>query len=214
MMRDIAAMREQYANEPLDIKDVETDPFREFHKWFDEACNAEVREPNAMTLATVDADGLPDARVVLLKELDDKGFVFYTNRTSTKGHQIDLKPFGCLVFSWLELGRQVRIRGPIEKSPEDKAESYFQSRPRDSQIGAWSSPQSKVIQDRESLEIMVEETSALFEGKEVLPKPPYWGGYLLVPEEIEFWQGRRSRLHDRIKYRREDGIWQRFRLAP
>ncbi|HMS98853.1 MAG TPA: pyridoxamine 5'-phosphate oxidase [Saprospiraceae bacterium] len=214
MKHDIASMRQHYANEALDMASVNINPFEEFHFWFDEAVKAEVREPNAMTLATVDAHGMPDARVVLLKELDDTGFVFYTNYTSDKSRQIENNPNACLVFSWLELGRQVRIRGKLEKYDEEKSIQYFQSRPRDSQIGAWSSPQSRVIEDRTVIEKLVAETEALFEGQDTLPKPPHWGGYLLVPSEIEFWQGRLSRLHDRIKFRKEEGRWAISRLAP
>ena len=214
MNHDIASMRQHYANEELDITSIRTNPFDEFHHWFDEAVRAEVREPNAMMLATVDSKGMPDGRIVLLKELDERGFVFYTNYTSDKARQIENNPNACLVFSWLELGRQIRIRGRLEFYDEQKSTLYFQSRPRDSQIGAWSSPQSRPIEDRKLLEKMVAETESLFEGQDVLPKPPHWGGYILIPTEIEFWQGRLSRLHDRIKFTNDQHGWHMTRLAP
>jgi pyridoxamine 5'-phosphate oxidase len=213
MSIDVGHLREQYSNAAYKIEDAAEDPFTEFSSWFATAKEAKLKEPNAMTLATVDEQGHADARIVLLKEMIDHGFVFYTNYSSAKGQQIFANPHGCLVFVWLELERQVRIKGVIKKYDANLSEKYFQSRPKNSQIAAWASPQSKQI-NREDLESMVAETTLLFEDKEVLPKPPQWGGYILEPAEVEFWQGRRNRLHDRVKYFLKDGKWSKVRLAP
>lgn len=214
MSIDIGSMRQQYSSAPLNVDALGTDPIKAFGLWFSNAVEAQVKEPNAMTLATVDESGMPDARIVLLKEVDGQGFVFYTNYGSAKGQQMEANPHACLVFNWLDLERQVRIRGTVAKYDAIKGESYFQSRPRLSQIAAWSSPQSKPIQHREVLEKLVAETTATFEGVEALPKPPMWGGYILTPSEIEFWQGRRDRLHDRIKYISGSEGWKVSVLAP
>jgi pyridoxamine 5'-phosphate oxidase len=214
MSIDIGSMRQQYANTVLDIDSLGNDPINAFSLWFQHAIDAQIKEPNAMMIATVDNDGMPDARVVLLKEVDAKGFVFYTNYSSAKGQQLQDNPHACLVFSWLDLERQVRIRGSVSKYDESKSEAYFQTRPRQSQIAAWSSPQSKPIADRAVLESLVHETTLTFTGVDLLPKPPVWGGYILSPVEIEFWQGRRDRLHDRIKYMATTDGWKATRLAP
>ncbi len=214
MSIDIGGMRAQYSNEALDIDSLGHDPIKAFTIWFKNAVDAEVKEPNAMAIATVDSDGMPDARIVLLKEVEGNGFVFYTNYSSAKGQQLQINPHACLVFNWLDLERQVRIRGSVIKYDEAKSETYFQTRPRESQIAAWSSPQSMPIADRAVLESLVHESSQTFDGVDLLPKPPMWGGYMLNPTEIEFWQGRRNRLHDRIKYKSTADGWKATRLAP
>ena len=192
-------------------------PIRQFEKWFEEAQNAQVLEPNAMTLATANADGIPDARIVLLKGLDEDGFRFYTNYNSTKGQELKENPQTCLVFFWPELERQVRITGMAYKLPEVTSENYFQSRPKASQIGAWASPQSQVIEDRTILEDNVQNLQEEYAEQEQLPKPPHWGGYIVKPYKIEFWQGRSSRLHDRLQYTLTElnpKKWTVERLAP
>jgi pyridoxamine 5'-phosphate oxidase len=214
MSIDIGSMREQYSNSPLDESTLGNDPLQAFKVWFENAVEANIKEPNAMTIATVDSNGMPDARIVLLKELDGEGFVFYTNYSSAKGQQLEENPNACIVFNWLGLERQIRIRGIVKKYDEVKSEQYFQSRPRLSQIAAWSSPQSKKIADREVLEKLMLESTKIFEGEELIPKPPVWGGFILIPSYIEFWQGRRNRLHDRIQFTRKDNEWVSCRLAP
>lgn len=210
---DIAALRENYTKGSLDITDVAPNPFAQFNRWFDEALKSEIREPNALTLSTVTADGKPSARVVLLKKLDT-GFTFFTNYLSRKGTELAENPNGCISFFWNELERQVRIEGIIEKVSEVESDEYFQSRPRGSQIGAWSSNQSMVIESRSVLEEREKALLAKYEGQ-AIPRPQHWGGYRLVPTYIEFWQGRPSRLHDRIAYSLEaDGQWKIGRLSP
>lgn len=213
-MSNVANLRLEYKLKSLDISDVVDDPIQQFRLWFNEALSSEIREPNAMVLATADFNAIPNARVVLLKGFDEKGFVFYTNYESAKGRELVENPFAALVFNWLELERQVRIVGEVHKtSPEESAE-YFKSRPKSSQIGAWASPQSRVIGSRQVIEsneaFLTEEYHNSFE----LPCPEYWGGFRVVPKQIEFWQGRSSRLHDRILYRLSDGSWTIERLAP
>ena len=212
---NLAELRRSYALESLLESDVRPHPFEQFRYWFNEALNSSLPEPNAMTLATATAQGHPSARTVLLKGLDERGFVFYTNYESRKGEDLDENPQAALLFTWLELERQIRIEGRVEKVSAAEAEAYFVSRPRGSQIGAWASPQSRVIPDREFLEQKVVEAEASFAGKETLPLPPYWGGYRVIPTEIEFWQGRENRLHDRIVYvLQAEGNWLIERLAP
>ena len=195
--------------------DVDPDPIKQFEKWFTQALKAKVPEPNAMTLATVAAGGGPAARVVLLKAVEPGGFVFYTNYESTKGKELAADPRVSLVFLWLELGRQVRIDGVVEKVSEKESADYFHSRPRDSQIGAWASRQSEVVPDRETLERQFKEAEERYAGGKEVELPPFWGGYRVVPHTIEFWQGRPSRLHDRLRYRKqEDGAWKVERLSP
>jgi pyridoxamine 5'-phosphate oxidase len=213
-MKKIAAMREDYMLKSLDIKDVLADPFSQFKVWFDEALNSDIPEPNAMTLATASGEGYPSARVVLLKGLEKDGFVFYTNYKSRKGQEMSENPHVALVFCWLELQRQILIEGTVAKITKKQSEEYFQSRPRESQIGAWSSPQSTPIHDRQVLVDNADAIEKQFEGIAQLPLPKFWGGYIVKPTAIEFWQGRSSRLHDRIRYRKVKRSWKIERLAP
>ncbi|WP_439475406.1 pyridoxamine 5'-phosphate oxidase [Algoriphagus formosus] len=210
---DISSIRKDYTLKSLDISDVNDSPFEQFHQWLREAISAEVLEVNAMTLSTLHADGYPNGRVVLLKELD-YGFVFFSNYQSEKGQELENHPKASLTFFWPELERQVRIMGTVEKISESQSDEYFLSRPRGSQIGAWASPQSHKINSREVLEERLKEMQLRFE-EEKLVRPPHWGGYRVLPHKIEFWQGRPSRLHDRILYEKnEAGAWTISRLAP
>ncbi|MEM9916754.1 MAG: pyridoxamine 5'-phosphate oxidase [Bacteroidota bacterium] len=213
--KSLADLREDYRLSTLDISDVLTDPVAQFRQWFEEAQQSKVPEPNALTLATATSDGRPSARVVLLKGLLEGGFVFYTNFESQKGREMDANPRAAMVFNWLDLQRQVRIEGQVRRLSEEQSIAYFQSRPKGSQIGAWASPQSQVIDGRQLLEENVQQLKEKYASEEVLPKPPHWGGYVLLPEMLEFWQGRSSRLHDRIRYdQQKDGQWKIKRLAP
>lgn len=209
----IQNLRQDYKAAELSEKDVVKNPIAQFEKWFEDAVNAEIFEPNVMTLATVDKSARPNARIALLKGFDNDGFSFYTNYLSQKGKEIKKNPYACLVFFWAELERQVRIEGKIEKLDKETSEQYFNSRPQGSQIGAIASPQSQVIPNRDVLEQKVEELTQQYEGK-TIPKPAHWGGYIVKPTSIEFWQGRSSRLHDRIKYTFSNGSWKIERLAP
>lgn len=212
---DLAALRKNYARETLSEQDVRHDPFAQFDAWFREALNSQLPEPNAMTLATVSALGQPSARIVLLKGFDHQGFVFYTNYESRKGDDLAANPRAALLFAWLELERQIRIEGTVEKVAESESLAYFQSRPVGSQIGAWASPQSRPVSGREVLEDTVARLQQEYSGAKALPLPSFWGGYRVRPERIEFWQGRENRLHDRILYALEDnGRWRIERLAP
>jgi pyridoxamine 5'-phosphate oxidase len=200
----------------LNLREDEVDPnaIRQFERWFDEAMKAGVSEPDAMTLATATPDGRPSARVVLLRGVDDRGFVFFTNYDSRKGRELAANPWAALVLFWHELERQVRVEGQVRRVSVQESDHYFQSRPAGSRIGAWASPQSEVIKSRESLEIRCQELEKSFEDG-TIPRPPNWGGFRLVPETIEFWQGRPSRLHDRLRYTRgEQSKWLVERLAP
>lgn len=210
----IADLRQEYAKHELDAEHVSDDPIEQFRTWFDEAVEAEVEEPNAMTLATASADGRPSARVVLLKGLDERGFIFYSNYDSQKGTQIAQNPSAALVFWWEPLERQVRIEGTVETLSGDESTAYYHSRPRGSQLGAWASPQSHVIESRDVLTDKLQELEDRFDGEEEIPKPPNWGGYVVRPTEVEFWQGRPNRLHDRLRFRRDDDGWTLERLAP
>ena len=211
---NIADLRRNYTQAGLTEAEAALNPFQQFQTWFDQALSAELPEPNAMTLATATASGKPSARIVLLKGFDEEGFVFYTNYSSHKGQELADNPWGSLVFWWAELERQVRIDGPVEKVSQEESEAYFQSRPIGSQLGAWASPQSKVIASREELEQKMTDLEEKYKN-ETIPKPPQWGGYRLIPHELEFWQGRPNRLHDRLRYRQQtDGTWLRERLAP
>jgi len=210
----LSAMRVHYASELFDIEHCAVDPLIQFSKWFNEAIIAEAIEPNAMTLATASKEGQPSARIVLLKECNEEGFIFFTNYSSDKGKEIEENNLVALVFNWLELHRQIRIEGSATKVSEAVSKKYFQSRPRGSQVGAWSSPQSNIIASREVIEEKRDEIEKQFLDVELLPLPPFWGGYLVVPDKIEFWQGRPNRLHDRILYTKADDAWQRNRLAP
>lgn len=194
-------------------RNVPDDPLSLFAAWFEEACKAELIEPTAMTLATVDADGRPSVRVVLLKGFDADGFRFYTNLESRKARELAANPHAALVFWWDRLERQVRIEGAAEPLPPEMADDYFASRPRGSQIGAYASPQSRTIGSREDLERIVAETVERFSGRDI-PRPDYWGGYRIRPMAFEFWQGRGNRLHDRLRYSRRDDGWRCERLAP
>jgi pyridoxamine 5'-phosphate oxidase len=210
----IADLRLNYTLGGLHEADLDPDPFSQFQLWLDEAISAGVREPNAMTLATATIDGKPSARIVLLKGLDDRGFVFYTNYDSLKGKQLIDNPHAALVFLWGDLERQVRIEGTIEKVSTQESDTYFYSRPFGSQLGAWVSNQSEVIANREVLEKRLEAFTAEYT-PENIDRPPHWGGFRLIPTEIEFWQGRPNRLHDRLRYRQNDGeVWIIERLAP
>ena len=211
---DLKELRQSYSREILLKSSVDPNPLAQFKYWFDEATNAKILEPNAMTLATSDKEGLPSARTVLLKGVEQGGFVFFTNYESRKSQELDENPKACLLFTWLELERQVRIEGRVEKISAEASTAYFQSRPRGSQIGAWASPQSSEINDREEMEELVAALEKKYEGEDALPRPPHWGGFKVVPTEIEFWQGRENRLHDRICYRLNGSSWEIVRLAP
>lgn len=206
-------LRQDYRSASLSEKDVDSNPIKQFGKWLKDALNSAVAEPSAMTLATVDKSNKPNARIVLLKGFDGNGFGFYTNYLSEKGKELKKNPVACLVFFWPELERQVRIEGKVEKLDKETSEKYFHSRPIGSQISAIVSPQSQIISDRKILEDKTEELTKQYEGK-TIPKPAHWGGYIVKPTSIEFWQGRPSRLHDRIKYDLINGKWQTSRLAP
>jgi pyridoxamine 5'-phosphate oxidase len=210
----LADLRKDYSLAGLAEKDLARDPFRQFDKWFQEAEAAKLVEPNAMTLATATRDGRPSARTVLLKGVDGRGFVFYTNFESRKGRELEASPRATLLFPWLALERQVTIEGTVTKVSREEAEAYFHTRPLLSQLGAWVSQQSSVISGRKVLEDSMKELEKKYAGA-VVPLPPQWGGYRVAPETVEFWQGRRSRLHDRLRFRREsDGGWTVERLSP
>jgi pyridoxamine 5'-phosphate oxidase len=193
--------------------DADSDPIEQFRKWFDEALGAGLHEPNAMTLVTATPAGRPSARVVLLKGFDERGFVFYTNYEGRKGRELEENPYCALVFYWGELERQVRIEGRAARVPAEESDEYYRSRPRGSRLGAWVSEQSSPIRDRGALEERWAELEAEYEGREV-PRPEFWGGYWVEPGEIEFWQGRENRLHDRLLYWRANGRWRIKRLQP
>ncbi len=203
----------QYETAGLDVDDLDRDPMVQWQRWHADAFEVGMAEPNAMTLGTVDADGTPDARIVLVRGADEHGFAFFTNYASAKSRQLEALGAASAVFSWLDLHRQVRVRGRVERLDDAASDAYFASRPRPSQIGAWASPQSEVIADRAELERLVAAVEERFAGSDV-PRPPHWGGWLLVPEVFEFWQGRPSRLHDRLRYHRAGDTWQISRLAP
>jgi len=207
--------RIQYETAGLNFDDLDESPVQQWHAWYVEAAEAELPEPNAMAISTIDAEGMPDSRIVLVRGLDDDGLTFFGNYNSAKGQQLDANPVASAVFPWIGLHRQVRVRGTVEMLPQHESDAYFASRPRDSQLGAWASPQSEVINGRDILNERHAEFAEKFAGVEVL-RPPHWGGWLLVPEVFEFWQGRPNRLHDRFRYRRDDVTqdWVIERLAP
>ncbi|WP_231491801.1 pyridoxamine 5'-phosphate oxidase [Pedobacter sp. Leaf170] len=206
-------LRQDYKSATLDESDVDNNPITQFKKWFDNAVEAQIYEPNVMTLATADKSGKPDARIVLLKGVDEDGFRFFTNYLSAKGKELKRNPSAALVFFWPDLERQVRIEGTVEKLDKETSEEYFITRPVASQIGAVASPQSQVIPNRAFLEEKFEELKTKSDGKSIA-KPAHWGGYIVKPTRIEFWQGRRSRLHDRINFELVKGAWIKNRLAP
>jgi pyridoxamine 5'-phosphate oxidase len=209
----VADLRREYALARLDERDVNPDPIAQFSRWFSEALAAEVEEPNAMVLATATPEGAPSARVVLLKGVDERGFVFFTDYRSRKGTELEANPLAALVFRWSELERQVRITGGTARTDKQESEEYYRSRPLGSRLGAWVSHQSRLIPSRDVLERGLAEMERRFADGEV-PLPPHWGGYRVRPEAIEFWQGRPNRLHDRIRYVREKEGWRIERLAP
>jgi len=214
-MKDLQDIRKDYQKSNLLEENISENPFAEFKVWFDNALKNSKLEPNAMVLSTVSRSMQPSSRVVLLKGLDESGFVFFTNYESRKGKELREVPFAALLFFWADLEQQIRIEGKIERVSEEESAAYYHSRPRGSQIGAWASPQSQTIPNREFLEEKVEEYSQQFENEVVIPYPKFWGGFRLVPHRIEFWQGRSSRLHDRILFEKgEGGTWSRSRLAP
>jgi pyridoxamine 5'-phosphate oxidase len=213
MPTSVADLRREYARARLDETNVSPDPITEFARWFDEAVKAEVQEPNAMTLASVSAEGMPSARIVLLKGFDERGFVFFTDYRSQKGSELEQNPRAALVFYWPELERQIRITGATAPVPRDESEAYFRTRPRGSRISAWVSHQSQVIASRKLLEDRIPELERKYPADDI-PLPPYWGGLRVVPGAIEFWQGRTSRLHDRIRYTRSRDRWRIERLSP
>lgn len=214
MNKNIADIRRDYSQKILSEKDVYEDPVKQFGQWWDEAINSMIEDVNAMTLATASPDGLPSARIMLLKGFNEQGFVFFTNYESYKGRQLAENPKACLVFFWKELERQVRITGLVAKVSAKDSDEYFDSRPEASRIGAWTSPQSRVIENRQWIDEKFNELVKKMEGT-TIERPPYWGGYIVKPVEIEFWQGRPSRLHDRIQYSlEENGKWKIERLAP
>ncbi len=214
MDRKVADLRNEYTRAGLDETSLRPDPLAQFRGWFEDALAAGLHEPNAMTLATATPGGKPSARVVLLKGFDERGFVFYTNYEGRKGEELGRNPRAALVFYWGELERQVRIEGRASRVPERESDAYYASRPRGSRLGAWASEQSRPVEGREVLESRLRALEREYEGREV-PRPPFWGGYRVEPEAVEFWQGRQNRLHDRIVYRRRGaGGWEIERLQP
>jgi pyridoxamine 5'-phosphate oxidase len=211
--REVAALREEYTRTGLAEADVAPDPVVQFRTWFRDALAADLHEPNAMILATATADGKPSARTVLVKGYDERGFVFYTNFEGRKARELETNPQCALLFYWGELERQVRIEGRASRVSGEESDAYFTSRPRGSRLGAWASEQSRPVQGRSVLEERVRALEAKYEGREI-PRPPFWGGYRVEPDTIEFWQGRENRLHDRLVYLRNEGGWKIVRLQP
>jgi pyridoxamine 5'-phosphate oxidase len=213
LSRWIASLRREAPEGQLDEADVAPNPIDQFRSWMQEAIDAGLTFPNAMTLATATREGVPSARIVLLKGIDARGFVFFTNYESRKGRELAENPRAALVFYWQELGRQVRVEGEVAALPIEESEGYFRSRPRGSRLAAWASRQSQVITSRGALEERFSDLASAYQEQEI-PVPPFWGGFLVTPDVIEMWQGRRDRLHDRVRYRKDEGSWLRERLAP
>ncbi|HZY65859.1 MAG TPA: pyridoxamine 5'-phosphate oxidase [Rubrobacteraceae bacterium] len=213
MGRPVADLRKEYTHSGLHESDAHPNPVDQFRKWFEEALSAGLHEPNAMTLATVAPDGKPSARVVLLKGYDERGFVFYTNYEGRKARELEANPNCALAFYWGELERQVRIEGRAARVPAEESDAYFASRPHGSRLGAWASKQSQPVENRDRLEERLRELEVEYEVREI-PRPPFWGGYRVEPESMEFWQGRENRLHDRLLYTRHNGDWKIRRLQP
>jgi len=211
---DLTGLRNEYAAHGLRRADLHSDPLQQFGAWFAAALAADIRDVNAMSLATSTPDGKPSVRIVLLKGFDERGFAFFTNYDSEKGCQLEANPYAALVFYWVQLERQVRISGAVEKTSREDSAAYFHSRPVGSRLGAWASKQSEIVDARQILDTRLTEMTERFENGDV-PLPPHWGGYRVKPDKFEFWQGRPNRLHDRFRYsRRADGAWQIDRLAP
>lgn len=210
---DLAHLRKEYESRPFDLADLDPDPFRQFARWFDEVAQSELIEPNAAVLATAGADGRPSARHVLVKSAERKGFVFYTNYLSRKARQIDINPVASLVFAWAPLARQVIVEGRVSRVSPENSDRYFAQRPRTSQLGAWASSQSRALGSRAELDEAFAQVTERYAGLDV-PRPEHWGGYRIDPQRIEFWQGRTSRLHDRLVYEATGGSWRIERLNP
>lgn len=210
----LAALRQEYGDAGLDVVDLDADPIAMFRRWFDETVAAGLHEPNAVVVSTATPEGRPSSRVVLLKAVDERGFVFYTNYGSRKGEELDANPACALLFPWHDLQRQVRVEGRAERVGAEESAAYFATRPRGSQVGAWASPQSREVASRGALDELHEAAEERFADGGEVPLPPYWGGFRVVPEAVEFWQGRRSRMHDRLVYRRTPEGWRTARLAP